>query len=82
MLFRDIERQRMVNDEAEQALPPYGEPAARQLLTHLSRRGFPYGSPPVKRDVRRREAFDHRINGSQKEFMITARRLALISLIR
>ena len=29
---------------AEQSLPPYGEPAARQLLTHLSRRGFPYGS--------------------------------------
>ena len=37
--------------EGEQTLPPYGEPAARQLLTHLSRRGFPYGSPPVKRDV-------------------------------
>jgi hypothetical protein len=36
---------------AEQTLPPYGEPAARQLLTHLSRRRFPYGSPPVKRDV-------------------------------
>ena len=39
------------NNFAEQSLPPYGEPAARQLLTHLSRRGFPYGSPPVKRDV-------------------------------
>ena len=37
----------------QQSLPPYGEPAARQLLTHLSRRGFPYGSPPVKRDVGR-----------------------------
>ena len=41
---------------AEQSLPPYGEPAAHQLLTHLSRRGFPYGSPPVKRDVRMGEA--------------------------
>jgi hypothetical protein len=39
------------NRDAEQSLPPYGEPAARQLLTHLPRRGFPYGSPPVKRDV-------------------------------
>jgi hypothetical protein len=36
---------------AEQSLPPYGEPASRQLLTHLPRHGFPYGSPPVKRDV-------------------------------
>jgi hypothetical protein len=36
----------------QQSLPPYGEPASRQLLTHLSRHGFPYGSPPVKRDVR------------------------------
>jgi hypothetical protein len=35
----------------EQALPPYGEPASRQLRTHLPRHGFPYGSPPVKRDV-------------------------------
>ena len=43
------------SDEAEQALPPYGEPAARQLLTHLPRHGFPYGSPPVKRDVRAKE---------------------------
>jgi hypothetical protein len=72
MLFRDIERQRMVNDEAEQALPPYGEPAARQLLTHLSRRGFPYGSPPVKRDVRARRRTSERaqLNSCQ------ARRLA------
>jgi hypothetical protein len=37
---------------SEQSLPPYGEPASRQLLTHLARREFPYGSPPVKRDVR------------------------------
>jgi hypothetical protein len=37
--------------DAEQSLPPYGEPASRQLLTHLPRHGFPYGSPPVKRDV-------------------------------
>ena len=36
---------------AEQSLPPYGEPASRQLLTHLPRHGVPYGSPPVKRDV-------------------------------
>lgn len=36
----------------QQALSPYGEPASRQLLTHLARHGFPYGSPPVKRDVR------------------------------
>jgi hypothetical protein len=36
---------------SEQSLPPYGEPASRQLLTHLARREFPYGSPPVKRDV-------------------------------
>ena len=35
----------------QQSLPPYGEPASRQLLTHLARHGFPYGSPPVKRDV-------------------------------
>ena len=38
----------------EQSLPPYGEPASRQLLTHLPRHGSPYGSPPVKRDVRAR----------------------------
>ena len=40
-------------DRAEQSLPPYGEPASRKLLTHLPRLGFPYGSPPVKRDVGR-----------------------------
>ena len=40
-----------MTSEPQQSLPPYGEPAARQLLAHLSRRGFPYGSPPVKRDV-------------------------------
>jgi hypothetical protein len=38
--------------KGQQSLPLYGEPASRKLLTHLPRLGSPYGSPPVKRDVR------------------------------
>jgi hypothetical protein len=40
------------DSNGQQSLPPYGEPASRKLLTHLPRHWFPYGSPPVKRDVR------------------------------
>ncbi len=46
-----IQKKSERHSESQPSLPPYGEPASRKLLTHLPRHRFPYGSPPVKRDV-------------------------------